>query len=117
MIKLTNPVRFPNSVGGVDTIPYDIFEFTQIVSVPQSLSLNGNCQLRSSTRNDAVPVPGTFNINSSAILIVDIDKQNLRRRIQLTPQQKLAVDNIINHSNDNLESGFIGLGIVVGTVE
>lgn len=116
MIILTIPIELPNSVGGDDKISYDQLRFTQIVATPDSLSLNGQCQLTSSTRADSVPVNGIFGVTQSGILTISVEVIGFNRRMSLLPKDKLPFDRLINAIDNRLSEHLISLGLILGTL-
>ena len=115
-ITLTTASQVNTLLGGSSTVAYDHVVISPLTFNPVNNTINGTVRLTSSTEPDMDVITGSLVIdNGTGSLLIDISQLDIRRKMQLSPAQILSVQGIMNNSQDSIESGLIGVGVIDGT--
>lgn len=117
MITLTTAEQINSVIGGNVPIGYNKLVLSPYTIDPVTQSITGTLRLSSSTNTEMQPITGRFQITTSNnTVLIEFDQLKLSRKITLTTGQNNSVKtNIIDASQNSLESGFITIGAVAGT--
>ena len=115
MITLTTPAQINSVLGGNTPIGYDHLVLAPFTMDPFTRKIEGTIRLTSTTNPEMETVFGRLSIDlGPGVLVVRVEQVDLMRRIQLTPGQITAVQNILNNAQNALEGGLITVGVVAG---
>lgn len=113
MITLTTPPAVKSVLGGNTTVGYNKFILSQIVHDPVNQTINGLVRLTSTAEPTMTPIDGRF-LLSGTVLEIAVEQLDFYRRVTLTTQQRDAYRAWITASQDQIEQGFVSLGVVAG---
>lgn len=113
MITLTTPPVVRSVLGGNTTVSYDRFVLSQVVHDPVAQTINGLVRLTSTAEPTMNPITGRFRL-SGTILEIDVEQLDFYRRLTLTTQQRDVYRAWITQAQDQVEAGFVSLGVVAG---
>lgn len=114
MITLTTPQQIESVLGSSATTAYDKCVLSPINFNPVSGLIAANVRLTSIADPNAQALVGTLNITlSTGELVLTLGPITTRKI--LTAGQITSAQNIINTAQNQLESGLVSLGVVVGT--
>ncbi|WP_291982012.1 hypothetical protein [Luteitalea sp.] len=113
MITLTTPPAVKSVLGGNTTVSYNKFILSQIVHDPVAQTINGLVQLTSTAEPTMNPIIGRFKL-SGTILEIEVEQLDFYRRVTLTTQQRDAYRAWITTPQNEIEAGFVALGVIAG---
>lgn len=117
MITLTNPATVTTTLGSSTKTNYDRLDIITIFMDVINKNISGNCQLISSGTPGAAAITGTYSIptSGSAIMSVTIPSLPFYAQLALTSGNQTTVQGWIASTQNTIESGLIGVGVVAGT--
>lgn len=113
MITLTTPPQITSVLGGSTKVGYDKFILSQVVHDPVAQTINGLVRLTSTAAPTMNPIPGRFRLDG-LILEIEVEQLDFYRRVTLTTQQRDAYRQWITTSQNEIEAGFVALGVIQG---
>ena len=114
MITLTTAQQIESVLGSAATTAYDKAVLSPINFNPVSGLIAANVRLTSTSDANAQPIIGTLNITlSTGELVLTLGPITTRKI--LTAGQITSAQAIITSAQNQIETGLVNLGVVVGT--
>ena len=118
MITLTTPAIVNSVLGGSVPVNYDKFALTSLTHDPVNMRISCFIAMTSTASPDMQAITGSMTVSatgSQGVLEFEVRQLDFYRRVRLTAEQAPAVLTMILNAQTAVETGLIGLGIVVGT--
>ena len=115
-ITLSTPAQVNTVLGGNILVGYDHVVLSPLNLNAVDRKITGTVRLTSSSDPDMDALLGKLLIElGQGILLIEIDQLDIRRKMQLTPAQITAVQNILNDAQNSIETGLISINVIAGT--
>lgn len=117
MIKLTNPIKVPNSIGGTGTINYDTLDISNITADPVGQTINANVRIYASSSQTQPVITGTLSIvagGNSPLAVITVPDLNFYWNLVLSGATLTAVQGWTTTLQNSIEAGLVGAGAITG---
>jgi hypothetical protein len=114
-ITLTTASIVNTVLGGSDTAAYNHAVLSPLVFDATNKKITGTIRLTASASPNMDVVTGRLVIDlGPGSLLIEIDQLDIRRKMQLSPGQIIAVQGFLDDAQNSVESGLISVGVIDG---